>query len=175
MDKYPIVLDGKAVGELQVTQEGLYTSFAAACCLPPQKLFRLFAVGEGGELRLGIPEPAGAQYALRRSLTARETASAGRLLRGELRPCADQEECGWSPAAFPERLFRSAFLRERLHGMTGALTRQEKEIRSLALPFDNRSPFPLTPLFCFASVRRINGKAYAVFSFDREEYPVFLA
>ena len=46
-------------------------------------------------------------------------------------------------------------------------------MRYVALPFDCRRPFLLTGLFCFARVRRIGGRDYAVFAFDRWEMPVF--
>ena len=33
-------------------------------------------------------------------------------------------------------------------------------------PYDPARPFPLTPLFCFARIRRIGSRDYAVFAFD---------
>ena len=43
----------------------------------------------------------------------------------------------------------------------------------LALPCCGEQPFPLVSLFCFAHIRRICGREYAVFAFDEKERPVF--
>ena len=45
--------------------------------------------------------------------------------------------------------------------------------RELAVPYDVGRPFPLTALFCFAHIRRIHGRSYAIFAFNGEERPVF--
>ena len=140
MDRVPVMLNGRAVGDLTAVREGLYVRCEACCRLEPGTLARLYAVGKAGELRpVEPPEGSGV----------------------------------WEPAPAPERLFRGDFLRGELRGCRGVLTRKEGEIRYLALPFDCRRPFLLTSLFCFARVRPIGGKAYAVFAFDRAERPVF--
>ena len=38
--------------------------------------------------------------------------------------------------------------------------------RELAVPYDVGRPFPLTALFCFAHIRRIHGRSYAIFAFN---------
>lgn len=174
MERTPVMLDGNAVGTLTAAEEGLYVCYRAEYRLPSPQVLRLVAVGNQGELRLGVPEPRSGVFRLTRRLSARESEQAGRLLRGELRWTGEEEEAArWQPAADPRLLFRSAFLREQLRGCQGALTRQEEGLRYLALPFDRRRPFLLTSLFCFARVRRIGGQEYAVFCFDRGENPVF--
>ena len=174
MDRVPVLLDGNPVGELAAAAEGLYVRYQARCHLPPSTLLRLFAVGEGGELRLGVPEPRGGLFCLERRLSVREAGRTGKLLRGELRPVLREEDSSaWQAAPEPERLFRTDFLRQQLRGYPGILTRTEPGVRFLAIPFDCRRPFLLTSLFCFARVRRIGGREYAVFCFDRDENPVF--
>lgn len=174
MDRVPVMLNGRAVGDLTVVREGLYVRCEACCRLEPGTLARLYAVGKAGEFRLGIPEPRSGGFCLERRIAARELEPAGMLVRGELRPVEPPEGSGvWEPAPAPERLFHGDFLRGELRGCRGVLTRKEGEIRYLALPFDCRRPFLLTSLFCFARVRPIGGKAYAVFAFDRAERPVF--
>ena len=174
MDRVPVLLDGKPVGELTALEEGLYVRYQARCRLPQSALLRLFAVGEGGELRLGVPEPKGGAFSLERRLSARESGGAGKLLRGELRPALWEEDgAAWQAVPAPERLFRTDFLRQQLRGCQGILTRTEPGVRFLAIPFDCRRPFLLTSLFCFARVRYISGREYAVFCFDRDENPVF--
>ena len=174
MDKFPLMLNGKPAGELTAEREGLYTWFSARCPVPGEGLWCAWAVGDRGELRLGVLEPEGDQGFIRRRFSGRLTAPLGRLLRGEVRPAgAKAEPEPWDPAPAPERLFRAPWLRQRLRGIQGALTRQEGAVRLLALPYDKGKPFPLTTLFCFARLRRIGGAEYAVFAFDGEERPIF--
>jgi len=171
----PVFWDGRAVGELTAEAAGLYVNCRARCDLPEGTLARLYAVGRDGEVRLGVPEPEGDAFCLRRRLPRRELEAAGYLLRGELRAGNMEEEPsdGWQPIPAPERLFRGDFLRRELRGCRDALTRTEEGVRFVALPFDTRRPFLMTSLFCFARVRRIGGREYAVFAFDRDELPVF--
>ena len=175
MDRVPVVLNGQTVGDLTAAKEGLYVRCQARCRLEPGTLARLYAVGKTGEARLGIPEPRNGAFCLDRRVAARELAPAGFLLRGEVRPVGAPEEDtgGWQPVSDPERLFRGDFLRRELRGCQGVLTRTGDGVRYVALPFDCRRPFLLTGLFCFARVRRIGGRDYAVFAFDRWEMPVF--
>lgn len=172
MDKFPVLLDGRPNGELSVEQEGLYTCFSARCPLS-EGLWCAWAVGEQGELRLGVLEPEGRQGCIRRRFSRRLTAPLGRLLRGELRPAGAKEPEVWEAVPDPERLFRAPWLRQRLRGVHGARTRTAGGRRWLALPCDPGKPFPLTTLFCFARLRRIGEAAYWVFAFDEREQPVF--
>lgn len=173
MDKYPLLLDGSPAGELITQREGLYTWFSVRCSLRPG-LWCAWAVGERGELRLGVLEPEGSQGAIRRRFSRQLTAPLGRLLRGEVRPAGVREPENWTPAPAPDQLFRAPWLRQRLSGTQGALTRQTGESRCLALPYDQGKPFPLTTLFCFAQLRRIGGAIYVVYAFDQEDRPLFL-
>lgn len=172
MDKFPLLLDGKPAGELTVEREGLYTWFSARCPLPPG-LWCAWAVGDRGELRLGVLEPEGTQGTIRRRFSGRLTAPLGRLLRGEVRPAGAKEPEEWESAPDPDRLFRAPWLRQRLKGAQGAKTRQADGVRYLALPYDKGRPFPLTTLFCFARLRGLGGGTYVVYAFDRQDRPVF--
>lgn len=172
MDKFPLMLDGRPAGELTAEREGLYTWFSARCPLP-EGLWCAWAVGDRGELRLGVLEPEGAQGSIRRRFSGRLTAPLGRLLRGEVRPAGAKEPETWEPTPAPDRLFRAPWLRQRLKGVQGAQTRQAGETRYLALPYDRGTPFPLTTLFCFAQVRKIGERSYVVYAFDKQDRPVF--
>ena len=171
MDKFPLCWCGKSRGELTTEQEALYLRFSVRCSLPEPGLWCVWAVGERGELRLGILEPCGEEAFLCRRFSQRMTAPLGRLLRGELRPVIKPVQEGWSPLR--ENPFQTPWLRKQLQHMSGALTCAEHEKRYLALPYEPKQPFPLVPLFCFAEVRNIRGRQYVVFAFDREEFPVF--
>ena len=170
MDKFPLLWEGKAIGELSAEQETLYTWFTVRCRLPGEDIWCAWAVGDRGELRLGVVEP---QNGIRRRFSHQMTAPLGKLLRGELRPAGDRTEENWTAAPEPDRLFRTPWLRRQLPDGRGALTRTAEAGRFLALPYDEKRPFPLTPLFCLAQPRNIGGKRYLVYAFDGKEWPVF--
>ena len=170
MDKFPLLWEGKAIGELSAEQETLYTRFTVRCRLPGEGIWCAWAVGDRGELRLGVVEP---QNGIRRRFSRQMTAPLDKLLRGELRPAGDRTEENWTAAPEPDRLFRTPWLRRQLRDVRGALTRTAEAGRFLALPYDEKRPFPLTPLFCLAQPRNIGGKRYLVYAFDGKEWPVF--
>ena len=169
MDKFPLMWEGRSVGELALEPEPLYTWFTARCRLPGEGLWCAWAVGDRGELRLGVLEPRGDRGSIRKRLSRRETEPLGRLLRGELRL---REEEPWQPLTRPESVFRTPWLCRRLGEVSGGLTRRTESGREVALPLDPGRPFPLPPLFCLARTERIGEGRYAVFRFDGEERPV---
>lgn len=174
MDKFSLLWEGAPAGELTTEREALYTWFTARCRLPGEGLWCAWAVGDRGELRLGVLEPEGERAAIRRRFSDRMTAPLGKLLRGELRPAGEQPVREvWEPAAEPGRLFRSPWLRRCLRGTRGALTRTEGGYRYVALPYDREKAFPLPAMFCLARVRTIRGGLYVVYAFDAREAPVF--
>ena len=168
MEQLPLMLEGKRIGTLSVSRDGLYVCFRGEYHTSAREVLRLCAVGEEGELRLGIPEPRNGVFCLKRRVPAREAEPLGRLLRGELR--RREAEDGWQKA--PPDLFSGEELRRCL--LSGeALWRRRDAHRCLALPFDCRQPFPLAEMFCFARICTIAGRQYAVFAFDDREQPVF--
>ena len=172
MDKFPLLWKERSVGELTAEREALYTCFSVRCALPGEGLWCAWAVGDRGELRLGVLEPQGDAAVLRRRFSHRMTAPAGRLLRGEVRPAACRAPApDWAPVSDAAALFRSEGLRQRLRDVPGLLWRREGETLLLAVPYDPRRPMPLMPLFCFARPRRVRGERYLVFAFDGEERP----
>ena len=87
MDKFPLLWKEKAVGELTAEQEALYTWFEARCRLPGEGLWCAWAVGDRGELRLGVLEPVNGKLTIRRRFSRRVTEPLGRRpLRGHLEP-----------------------------------------------------------------------------------------
>ena len=170
MDRFPLLFGGRAVGELTTEWEGLYLCFSAVCRLPEEGLWSVWAVGEQGDLRLGILEPSSGRYVLRRRFSGQMTAPVGRILRGEVRGSERGAET-WSLAAYPERLFRTPWLREQLRGMKGVLA-DGRGRRRVAIPYDPERPFPLAAMFCFARICRIGEGLYAVYCFDGREWPV---
>ena len=172
MDKFPLLWEGRPLGELTTEREALYTWFTVRCRLPGDGLWCAWAVGTQGELRIGVLEPAGDRAVIRRRFSDRMTAPMGKLLRGELRP-ASGEATAWETVSEPERLFHTPWLQKQLRGTRGALLRREGNARSLALLYDKGKAFPLTAIFCFAQIKCIRGQTYAVYTFDEKEWPVF--
>lgn len=127
MDKFPLLWKGKSVGELTVEQAGLYTWFACSCRLPEEGLWCAWAVGDAGELRLGVLEPSGQRAVIRRRFSGRMASPVGKLLRGEVRPAAERAPSQWQSAPSPEALFRTPWLRRALSGIPDVLTRTEGE------------------------------------------------
>ena len=166
-----ILMNGCVCGELMTEEKGLYVQYRAVC-RPNGVPVRLFAVGERGELRLGVMQPENGCQTLCRSLSCRESSAAGRLLRGELRPLAQQEN-GWHPVSGKESLLCRVGLPASIREMTGCMVCYGEERWFLAAPFGTAEPFPLTELFCFARVRQIGQREYAVFCFDADGRPVF--
>ena len=173
MDKFPLLLDGIPSGELTAEREALYTWFTARCTLPDEQLWFGWLVVSQGELRLGILEPEGKRGTIRRRFSDRMTLPLGRLLRGEVRPAGARETEHWEPLPAPDQMFRTPWLRQRLKGAQGALTRKAGGFRYLALPYSKEKPFPLTTLFCFAHIRPIGDAMYVVYGFDSRENPIF--
>ena len=89
MDKFPLLWEGKAIGELSAEQETLYTRFTVRCRLPGEGIWCAWAVGDKGELRLGVVEP---QNGIRRRFSKQMTEPVGTLRRGELRSVPRSEE-----------------------------------------------------------------------------------
>ncbi len=54
--------------------------------------------------------------------------------------------------------FRSARLDCALSLLSGAMVREEKREKLLALPYSESAPFPLPELFCLARIGRVAGE-----------------
>ena len=118
MDKYPVFREEQTVGELTVTPEALYTAFSVSC-RGREGLWCAWAMGETGNLRIGVLEPENGCLQIRRRFSKRLTDPLGPILRGELRPLGEERE-QWEPLR-PE-LLRSPYLRCRLGGLSDVLT-----------------------------------------------------
>lgn len=170
MERLTMYREGRPVGELAVISEALYTRFRVSCDLCGEVIFRAFALGEKGEIPLGVLEPVSGRLKLERSLSRTQTESAGRLLRGEVRSGEGRPGGEWHPAGAD--FFQRTPFRHQMEGVEGALWRQEGGCRLLALPYSPDKEFPLTGLFCLARLREIGGRVYAVYAFDEQEFPV---
>ena len=170
MDKFPVCWNGSVQGELTLNKENLYTRFHVRCCLPGGGLWCVWAVGEKGELRLGVLEPCGDRAEICRRFSEQMTQPVGALLRGELRPVIKREESRWKGVS--EMAHQTPWL-QQLRNCAGVMVCMDKRRYSLAVPYAQDRPFPLLSLFCFADIQCISGKRYAVFAFDERNQPVF--
>ena len=89
MSEVPIYYAGAPCGVLNIEPDGLYLRFFARVTVPDGAgLLRLFALGGGMRVDLGIPAPDGGARTLKRSLPAKRCPR--ELIRGEL-----VESDGW--------------------------------------------------------------------------------
>lgn len=175
MELVPICWGEASVGELRVEPQGLYTCFSACCHLPDSGLWCVWAVGDRGELRVGVAEPQGDMATISRRFSGQQTQTLGGLRRALLRPAGEQsQKCqDWQPLGRPEQWFSTPWLRAQLSQLQGVLIHRTEEGCRLAIPWDCGKPFPLTQLFCLASLCQLEGGPYLIFNFDRRETPIF--
>ena len=67
--------------------------------------------------------------------------------------------------------FRSARLDCALSLLSGAMVREEKRGKLLALPYSESAPFPLPELFCLARVERVRGRRCVIYRLDEKKSP----
>ena len=148
MDKYPVFREEQTVGELTVAPDALYTAFSVSC-RGREGLWCAWAVGETGNLRIGVLEPENGCLQIRRRFSKRLTDPLGPILRGELRPLGEERE-HWEPLR-PE-LLRSPYPRCRLSGFSDVLTCRPERGRPTGCrgPFSSGSHVLLCPFPAFA-------------------------
>lgn len=110
MGKLPIVYGGETIGEAETTQERLYTCVNVRVA-PRRGLWRAWAVGDAGEVRIGTLEPVNGQSAICRRFSRQALSQAGELSRVELRP--DESASGFAEASPSESAPRFAEARTR--------------------------------------------------------------
>ena len=171
MERVPLRYGQETVGELTMRPQGLYRCCRAEFRLP-EGLWCVWAVGEQGQLRLGVAAPAGGVFRLERQLSHRQWQQVGTLLRGEVCPLGENAAENWRAPDHPEQVFCNPWLQRQLAG-GGWKTCVVPEGRRVAIPYRADRPFPLTRLFCFASLRTVEGVPSLVFLFDPKERPIF--
>ena len=169
-------------GTVQVREEGLQAVISARAADDGGGLYKLHLLGRGGSLLLGTMLPEGGVLRLRRTIpvdqlrrqgmwppTGAEIRLAyafGQQTGEEARPPA-----GWTREEHPARLMGERLLKECAAPLKGGLLKREGEGFVLALPWEPGGVFPMTPLFCFASAERMDGRGYAVFRFTARGCP----
>lgn len=133
-------------------------------------LYKCWLRGAGGEALLGTFVPEGGGLALKRTVTVGELTRQGAWpptgARAGLAFTFSGGEApppGWSRERSPGRLLGEPLLAEAAPGP--ALVRRESWGFQLAYPYEADKPFPLTPIFCFARLERLEGRDYLCFPF----------
>ena len=146
----------------------------AVCCaqIPDDQrgLYKCWLVGPTGKALLGTFVPQEGALRLERTLSVSE------LKRQGAWPPEGGEAAlaftfggkegppqGWSRVDAPGQLLGEPLLSAAARGP--ALMRREENGFLLAYRYEPDSPFPLTPLFCFARMMRLNGRDYLCFPF----------
>ena len=157
---YPIMDGDEAQGTLEVSPQGGYLRFRAACRAQGGELLRLGVRSGEKEADLGILVPEEGRWRLDRRFSPAALRSLG---IETLNACflRRRAPAGWLPEPEPGRLFGDAILRRLCAGLSGALTCRERRGLQLALPLTE--PFPLLPAFCLGSLRQLEGRPYLVF------------
>ena len=158
----PLLYQGQTVGELRMSAREGETCFEVTVSRPLQGIYRIIAQGEKSELLLGVLN---GEQVLRRCFSAAITGKAGKI-------CAVHAE---KSGAAPLREWRTVNAGEfpMLPQLPrAALCRRVGTRHCLALPWSEDEPFPLVELFCFARIRVMNGRSWAVFAFDEGGAPV---
>lgn len=174
---------GRSGGTLLVRDEGPRAVFEVELPDDGRGLYKAYAHGNGGTLLLGTLMPERGRLRLRRTMAISDlerrgcwpvTGGEGRLefffnQSGQGNACAP----GWSREENPARLMVERLLAHAAGELRGTLFKREEEGFSLAAPMDMGGAFPMTPLFCFASLETLCGRTYAVFHFNGHGYPIF--
>lgn len=158
----PLYKEGRSAGTVQVERQGEETVFAVRADLTPG-LYRVAVRGEDGELLLGVLE-GGRETVLRRRFSRAVTGGVGRICSAEAVPCGGRSE--WRAAGEAERRVLPPL-------PAGALCRRRGKLLEVALPAPEEQPFPLAERFCLARLCRLEGKRWAVFTFDETGEMIF--
>jgi len=159
----PLYEKGRSAGTVLVEQRGEETMFVVTADLAPG-LYRVAVRGEGGELLLGVME-GGRNAALRRRFSRTMTCGVGRVCSAEVVSCSGGRE-EWRAAGEAEK--------QRLPLLPpGALCRRQGTLLEVALPAPEEQPFPLAERFCLARLCRMEGRRWAVFTFNETGEMIF--
>ena len=172
--EYPIELDARCVGKLHIESDGLYHIFRAECALDTHHIYRLTLCGASGELPLGVLAPRDGALCLARRISAASVRRIGEIVsvRAERGRTLETQERKWHTLG-ARRPFAGAELSAALSTFDGALFCEEDDRIFIALPFSQELPFPLESLFCFATVRTVEGKRCVVFAVNAAGEPIF--
>lgn len=166
-------------GAVTVRQEGRCAVCQAISRAGERALYKAWLSGEKGKVLLGTLIPEGGALRLRRSVEVAWLERQGawppktaEILEAYSLPPQTPPQ-GWTRQEEPWRLLDGE-LRECGRELRWAFLRQDMDGFFLALPWEKQKPFPLSSLFCLASLEKIEEKWYILFRFSRQGKPELL-
>ena len=189
-ERYSLRISG---GQLEAEEREGQAVFSVTAPDDAKGLYKAWLTGGSERLLLGTLMPEGGALRLRRSLPLESLRRKGLWppRGGEVRlafafdqggkepaqptrpPQPSRPPRGWQRAQEPGRRLGDALLRRSAAAVEDLLFREEAWGFVLAAPWSPGSPFPLTPLFCFAFLEELGGGMWAVFHFTPRGCPRF--
>lgn len=172
-------------GCLTFREEGPRAVLEAVLPEDGKGIYKAYLIGSQGRVLLGTLMPEGGALRLRRMLSLDELKRKGvwppqgaevdLAFSAKGAEQAERYPEGWIGEPDPARLMGDALLARTASHMAGALLQRTVCGFYLAVPWSKQRPFPLSPVFCFAHIKRLDGRNYAVFAFNGEGQPIFPA
>lgn len=133
-------------------------------------LLRAYAVGgDGGRLLLGTLTPQGGLLTLRRTLSAQALSQRGCYPIASVETVLVQSFA--APAPPPAPPFSDDILRRAYARSQNPRREEGADGFALTFPYDPAAPFPMLPIFCFASFVCREHRSYLRYAFDKEGNP----
>lgn len=183
------IFDGEnPIGKLTAQREGLYWRICAEVASDTWRVIRLYAHTQGRCEKLGIPVPDDEKFRLERRIAAsrleltpqtRITTSAEEPERQsgpEETVKAQQEEAPEAESGQPPEKEGGApwepFSGTVLEYPVNGLRRETSKGTELAIEYEAGREFPLMPLFCFCTLRQVDGRLCWVLALDEDGKPI---
>ena len=180
---YDVSFQGRRVGTLTVSIDGLNTVFDCRCSAGSSgEVQRLNCVSCGVPIAIGVLAPDGngglhlkkclTKNALQRlGLTAIESCylSTSAAQTAQIEP-AEHDDSAWRSADEKDLQFENPWLTLSCRGRTDILACGSSAQLQLAVPIEPDAPFPLMPVFCFGQSVRIGDRNYVVFSLENGKF-----
>ena len=181
LGNYDVFYGDNPIGRLIIERDGAAYHFQCSCRYFSADVLRLYCVSGEKTALLGVMLPEGGKLVLKKRFTKNMLSDIGItdisrcFLRGREEPApepevkekiaiiAPTEAANWLPAYDAASLFSDADIASACRDVTGALTKESRDSRLLAIPILLDAPFPLMPVFCFGWSEKIDGKDYVVF------------
>ena len=175
-ERYEVFYQGQSVGEVTLSQQGVYTLLSCTCGKVTGQITRLLCQNGQQTASVGVMMPEGTRLVLGKRLTRSDLTRLGLtpestflLSEGQRRETGAQTdpdpapaEGMWAPCREPGTVFADPELQSACAGVRGALTRKQGDETLLAVPLGPDRPFPMMPVFCFGTCERIGGSTYLV-------------
>ena len=176
---YGVTYGGETVGRLDITRRGIRTELSCRCRRVSDRVLRLYCIGDGRVVPIGVLSPHREGLALCRVFTDNALAAMGlhkidTAVVSETTPVIPAEKPTetpktpevpfWSPEPNPQRFFTDDTIVAACRQIRGAYSMESGGAVRLAVPVSSNEPFPAMPIFCFGEYARINDGDYIVFT-----------